>query len=65
LPADLAVPGGNALIQSEKTNPHYGSDFDDFLAGEDMLQRSVAIAVERVRAWHIEQETKSTFNNDE
>ena len=33
-----------------------GSDFDDFLAEEDMLEEVTAVAVKRVIAWQIEQE---------
>lgn len=33
-----------------------GSDFDDFLAQEGMLDEVTAVAVKRVIAWQIEQE---------
>jgi antitoxin HicB len=33
-----------------------GSDFDDFLAEECMLEEVTAVAVKRVIAWQIEQE---------
>ena len=33
-----------------------GSDFDDFLAEEGMLEEVAAVAVKRVIAWQIEQE---------
>ena len=33
-----------------------GSDFDDFLAEEGMLEAVTAVAVKRVIAWQIEQE---------
>lgn len=33
-----------------------GSNFDDFLAGEGMLEEVTAVAVKRVIAWQIEQE---------
>ena len=33
-----------------------GSDFDDFLAEEGMLEEATAVAVKRVIAWQIEQE---------
>lgn len=33
-----------------------GSDFDDFLAQEGLLEEVAAVAVKRVIAWHIEQE---------
>ena len=37
-------------------NKHIGSDFDDFLAEEAMLEDATAIAVKRVIAWQIAQE---------
>jgi len=37
-------------------NQNIGSDFDDFLAGEGMLEEVTAVAVKRVIAWQIEQE---------
>ena len=33
-----------------------GSDFNEFLAEEDMLEEVTAVAVKRVIAWQIEQE---------
>lgn len=42
-----------------KPNPHLGSNFDDFLAEEGMLQAATATAVKRVIAWQIEQEMKA------
>ena len=33
-----------------------GSDFDDFLKEEGMLEEATAVAVKRVIAWQIEQE---------
>jgi len=33
-----------------------GSDFDDFLREEGMLEEATAVAVKRVIAWQIEQE---------
>ncbi len=38
------------------TNPHIGSNFDDFLAEGAMLEEATAVAVKRVIAWQIEQE---------
>ncbi|MDP3620606.1 MAG: Fis family transcriptional regulator [Polynucleobacter sp.] len=35
---------------------HIGSNFDDFLKGESILDHSSAVAVKRVIAWQIEQE---------
>ena len=37
-------------------NQNIGSDFDDFLAEEGMLEVATAMAVKRVIAWQIEQE---------
>jgi hypothetical protein len=36
-----------------------GSDFDDFLASEGILEEVTAIAVKRVIAWQIEQEMRA------
>jgi hypothetical protein len=36
-----------------------GSDFDDFLESEGILEEATAIAVKRVIAWQIEQEMKA------
>ena len=38
---------------------HIGSNFDDFLAEEAMLEETTATAVKRVIAWQIEQEMKA------
>jgi DNA-binding Xre family transcriptional regulator len=35
---------------------HIGSNFDDFLKDESLLERSTAVAVKRVIAWQIERE---------
>jgi len=40
-------------------NPHMGSDFDDFLSGEALLEEATAVAVKRVIAWQIEHEMKA------
>ena len=37
-------------------NKNIGSDFDDFLIHEGMLEEVTAVAVKRVIAWQIEQE---------
>jgi DNA-binding Xre family transcriptional regulator len=37
-------------------NKNIGSDFDDFLVDEGMLEEVTAVAVKRVIAWQIEQE---------
>jgi antitoxin HicB len=43
-------------IEEEKMkNKNIGSDFDDFLADEGMLEAVSAVAVKRVIAWQIEQ----------
>lgn len=39
-------------------NIHMGSNFDDFLAEEAMLEEATATAMKRVIAWQIEQEMK-------
>jgi len=40
-----------ALIAARrKSNPHVGSDFEDFLAEEGRLPESTALAIKRVRA---------------
>ena len=44
----------------KKTNPHVGSDFDDFLLEEGRLQESTALAIKRVLAWEIERVMKET-----
>ncbi len=36
-------------------NKHIGSNFDDFLAEDNLLEEATAIAVKRVIAWQIEQ----------
>ncbi|MXN79835.1 Fis family transcriptional regulator [Burkholderia sp. 4701] len=38
---------------------HIGSDFDDFLAEEGILEEATATAIKRVIAWQIEQEMKA------
>lgn len=39
-------------------NKHIGSNFDDFLAEEALLEEATATAMKRVIAWQIEQEMK-------
>ncbi|WP_186145448.1 XRE family transcriptional regulator [Burkholderia gladioli] len=39
-------------------NKHVGSDFDDFLLEEAILEEATARAIKRVIAWQIEQEMK-------
>lgn len=38
---------------------HIGTDFDDFLAEEAMLQETTAVAIKRVIAWQIAQEMQT------
>jgi antitoxin HicB len=40
------------------TNQHLGSNFEDFLADEGLLEGTNALAVKRVLAWQIEQAMK-------
>ena len=42
--------------EAKMKNQNIGSDFDDFLADEGMLEEVTAVAVKRVIAWQIEQE---------
>lgn len=46
-------------MEPEMTNPHVGSDFDDFLQEEGILEEVTATAIKRVIAWQIEQEMKA------
>jgi len=39
-------------------NVHIGSNFDEFLAEESLLEDATATAMKRVIAWQIEQEMK-------
>lgn len=40
-------------------NQHIGSNFDDFLADEAILEETTAVAIKRVVAWQIAQEMKA------
>ena len=40
-------------------NKHIGSNFDDFLAEEAILEEATATAIKRVIAWQIEQEMRA------
>ncbi len=40
-------------------NPHKGSQFDDFLSEEALLEEATATAMKRVIAWQIAQEMKA------
>ena len=42
----------------KKVNPRVGSDFEDFLAEEGVLEATTAVAVKRVLAWQLEQAMK-------
>lgn len=42
-----------------RKNRHVGSDFDAFLADEELLDGATAVAVKRVIAWQIQQAMKS------
>jgi antitoxin HicB len=42
-----------------KTNPHIGSSFDDFLEEENLLTAANEIAIKRVIAWQLQQEIES------
>ncbi len=39
----------------KKTNPHVGSDFEDFLREQGRLEESTALAIKRVLAWEFQQ----------
>lgn len=40
-------------------SPHIGSNFDDFLVEDAMLEEVSAVAIKRVVAWQIAQEMKA------
>ncbi|MBS3959157.1 MAG: XRE family transcriptional regulator [Xanthomonadaceae bacterium] len=42
-----------------KRSPHVGSDFDDFLAENDLLEPTTAVAIKRVIAWQITEAMKA------
>lgn len=42
-----------------KLNRHVGSDFDDFLAEDGLLEEATAVAIKRVIAWQIAEAMKS------
>ncbi len=41
------------------TNPHIGSDLEDFLADNGTLDEATAVAVKRVISWQIEESMKT------
>ena len=43
-------------------NEYLGSNFDDFLTEEALLEESTETAVKRVTAWQIEQEIRAREN---
>lgn len=43
-----------------KRNPHTGSDFDDFLKEENILDETQAVAVKRVLSFQLEQSMKKS-----
>lgn len=40
-------------------NPHIGSNFDDFLEEDGILEETTAVAVKRVIAWQLAQEMQA------
>lgn len=42
-----------------KRNPRIGSDFDDFLADEGLLEETTALALKRVIAWQLDEARKA------
>lgn len=42
----------------KSANPHIGTNFEDFLAEENMLDTATAIAIKRALAWQIQTEMK-------
>ena len=44
---------------STSSNPHIGSDFEDFLTEEGALDEATAVAVKRVISWQIEESMKT------
>lgn len=42
-----------------KSNPHVGSNFDDFLAEEGLLEEATARAIKRVIAWQFQEAMKA------
>jgi DNA-binding Xre family transcriptional regulator len=42
-----------------KLNPRIGSNFDDFLADEGLLEETTALALKRVIAWQLDEARKA------
>lgn len=47
------------MNNKENESGHIGSNFDDFLAEEGVLEEVTAKAVEKVAAWEVEEETEA------
>lgn len=47
----------------KSVNKHIGSDFEDFLAEEGLLDDANAVAIKRVLAWQIQDEMKNQHIN--
>jgi antitoxin HicB len=47
----------------KSVNKHIGSDFEDFLAEEGLLDDASAVAIKRVLAWQIQNEMKNQHIN--
>jgi antitoxin HicB len=47
----------------KSVNKHIGSDFEDFLAEEGLLDDANAVAIKRVLAWQIQNEMKNQHIN--
>lgn len=46
------------LVKEEMKNKHLGSNFDDFLRSDNLLEETTAVALKRVLAFQISQEMK-------
>ena len=53
------ISSTKSKTKSAISNPHLGSNFDDFLAEQGMLETATATAVKRVIAWQIQEEMKA------
>ncbi len=45
-------------MTNTKINSHFGSDFEDFLAEEGILEHCTAIATKRVLIWQLSEQAK-------
>lgn len=50
-------------MECDMANKHVGSDFDDFLLEEAILEEASATAIKRVIAWQSEQENESAAHH--